>query len=231
MNVFANPKIIACTIALATCVASTALSAATVVNGDFESTDTSIGVANGNTLDNLQSGPGLSWDVFSSIPGWSTGSGPGIEVQTTRSGFITPNSGDHYVELDSHGAASNSSMYQDIAFTQGTYQLSFWYSPRVNNGGGTNTVDYSIGSALSGSINGPGADAAFGVWTQIVSDTFTVASDTTLRLSFQASGEDETLGGFIDNVSITAVPLPAAAWLFGSALFGLITMRRRKAID
>lgn len=183
-----------------------------------------------------QCGPGSSWDVFSSIPGWSTDSGAGIEVQTTRTGIITPNSDHHYIELDSHGSSSNSNIYQDIAFTTGAYQLSFWYSPRVNDGGGTNTIEYSIGtssvddSVLGGSVNGPGVGGtSVGTWTQIT-DTFTVTSDTTLTLSFQAAGEDETLGGFIDDVSITAVPLPAAAWLFGSALFGLVTMsRRRKA--
>jgi hypothetical protein len=38
---------------------------------------------------------------------------------------------------------------------------------------------------------------------------------------------------FWDNISITAdvsaVPVPAAAWLFGSALLGLGAVKRRKA--
>jgi len=33
----------------------------------------------------------------------------------------------------------------------------------------------------------------------------------------------------LDNVVVSAVPLPAAAWLFGSGLLGLICMARKKA--
>lgn len=33
----------------------------------------------------------------------------------------------------------------------------------------------------------------------------------------------------IDNVALTAIPLPAAAWLFGSGLLGLVGMARRSA--
>ena len=32
----------------------------------------------------------------------------------------------------------------------------------------------------------------------------------------------------IDNLNVSAVPLPAAAWLFGSALLGLLSISRRK---
>jgi hypothetical protein len=34
----------------------------------------------------------------------------------------------------------------------------------------------------------------------------------------------------LDNIVVTAVPVPAAAWLFGSALAGLGWMRRRKTV-
>ena len=118
-------------------------------------------------------------------------------------------------------------MFQGIFFEEGTYELNFWCSPRESNAN-TNTIDYSVGTLLTGSVSGPGAGGTLvGQWTEII-DVFTVSSDTTLRLTFQAAGIDETLGGFIDNVSITAVPLPAAAWLFGSALLGLVTVARCK---
>jgi hypothetical protein len=35
--------------------------------------------------------------------------------------------------------------------------------------------------------------------------------------------------GVLDNIAVNTVPIPAAAWLFGSALAGLGWMRRRKA--
>jgi hypothetical protein len=36
-------------------------------------------------------------------------------------------------------------------------------------------------------------------------------------------------GTFYDNISVSAVPVPGAVWLFGSALAGIIGLRRRKA--
>ena len=157
------------TVALATIIsatfASNSVSAATmVVNGDFEAVDHTLGIQNGGFLDELAtSGP--SWDVFGFIPGW-TGSGAGIEIQTNRTlNTVDAHSGGHYVELDSHGTGSNSGMSQAITLNKGTYQLSFWYSPRENTAG-TNTIDYSIGS-LSGSVSGPGTGTAVGSWTSI----------------------------------------------------------------
>jgi hypothetical protein len=40
----------------------------------------------------------------------------------------------------------------------------------------------------------------------------------------------DTLTIYIDNVSVQAVPIPAAAWLFGSALAGLGWMRRKQTV-
>ena len=39
---------------------------------------------------------------------------------------------------------------------------------------------------------------------------------------------DSTL--YIDNVTVTNTPIPAAVWLFGSSLAGLLGMRRRQAL-
>ena len=46
-------------------------------------------------------------------------------------------------------------------------------------------------------------------------------------LRFAATGIDDSLGGNIDNVSLNAVPVPAAAWLFGSA-FGVFGLAKRR---
>jgi hypothetical protein len=39
----------------------------------------------------------------------------------------------------------------------------------------------------------------------------------------------ETQSGGYDNIVVSAVPIPAAAWLFGSALAGLMGLRRIRA--
>jgi hypothetical protein len=46
------------------------------------------------------------------------------------------------------------------------------------------------------------------------------------RLVFQSSHGDHTIIGNL--TSLSAVPLPAAAWLFGSGVIGLIGLARRK---
>lgn len=223
-----------------------AASASTVVfNGTFEDTSSSTpgaGLVNGQAIGDLASGPGRSWDVFTSIPGWTTDSGAGIEVQTNRTlSSIDAHSGQHYIELDSHPkATSNSSMVQTIMLGIGTYKLSFWYSPR-NGDAGSNGIEYSVTGAapnnnvlLLNGLTGPSAanGTSVGNWTQFTS-RFTVATgDSPVHLKFEATGKANTLGGFVDSVSISAVPVPAGLPMLLTAVagFGYVARRRtRKA--
>jgi len=48
-------------------------------------------------------------------------------------------------------------------------------------------------------------------------------------LKFAATGTSDSLGGNIDYVQLNAVPVPAAAWLFASALC-LFGFARRNSI-
>lgn len=201
--------------------AATAASAVTVVNGSFEDVSGSTQIA----------GSG-SWSVYETIPGWTTVAGEGIEVQTNT--VITAQDGRRYVELDSHpnntlsGATTNSTMTQVVELALGLYELSFWYSPRTNDPG-TNGILYSIGD-LAGSITGPGSDplTSVGSWTRIV-ETFMITTAGSYNLTFAADGTANRLGGFIDDVSISAIPLPAGGVLLLTALGGLAIVRRRKA--
>ena len=57
--------------------------------------------------------------------------------------------------------------------------------------------------------------------------TRVVTVDGTDPLSFRNDVPLDDLGILLDNVSVSAVPVPAAVWLFGSALAGLGWMRRK----
>ena len=61
-----------------------------------------------------------------------------------------------------------------------------------------------------------GALPVGGVWTVAVGEC--CSSDTPVRSN----------GDYVLNVSVSAVPIPAAVWLFGSGLLGLVGMVRRK---
>ncbi|MEM1235327.1 MAG: VPLPA-CTERM sorting domain-containing protein [Pseudomonadota bacterium] len=200
---------------------ATASHSATVTNGSFE--DIGAGALNGN-----------GWNHFLNIPGW-TGD-PNVEVQsnsTLGSSVNTP-FGDRYAELDTNQDAG---IYQDIFLDAGKYMLNFWYSPRVNaSPTTTNDMDYSISMGatdlLLGSINGaPNLAYQHGVFTE-VTGRFAVESAGLVRLAFSANGGSfyngcGNCGALIDNVSISAVPLPAAGWMLLAGFGGLVAMRRR----
>ena len=59
-----------------------------------------------------------------------------------------------------------------------------------------------------------------------------MVAPTTVAINFLAVGTSDSLGGYIDDVKLTAVPVPAAAYLFGSALLGMmgIGYRRNKKL-
>lgn len=187
-------------------------SANVIVNGDFED---DVGLS------------GTAWNVFNSINGWSTLSGPGIEVQHNT--IVTAQSGDQYVELDSYG---NSAMSQSISgLTAGqSYDLSFWFHARTNNGSNDNGIDVYWGDSAPGTLELSIVDAIFSDFTSGWQE-FTlnlIASASTMYLTFSAAGWNNSLGGFVDNVSMTAsVPEPGSLALLAIGLLGLALGRRR----
>ncbi|EIC23434.1 hypothetical protein [Thiorhodovibrio frisius] len=219
---------------LAACGAMSVASANLVTNGSFEIGDNADGSwshGNGNG----------TWDTYERIRGWTAvGEGAAIEIQTGQpypsvdSPYYTPKApnGDSLAELDAHNDSANSGMKSDdINVTGGTYKLSFQYTGRTENAE-TNRIDYGyiFGNDTllqdQWTISGTVSEG----W-QLITQTFTLDSADTLNLTFFALGDDDTLGGFIDDVKLTAVPIPAALPLFMSALAGLgfVGFRRRKA--
>ncbi|MEM1313333.1 MAG: hypothetical protein AAGI51_02185 [Pseudomonadota bacterium] len=209
-------------------------------NGDFESVDGRTDINGNNPLNGLASPPGGSWAVYSSLPGgWIASGGPGIEIQTNRTlGAIDSldgfdgNPGEHYVELDSHHAAdTNSGMEQSLLLEKGKYVFSFFYSPRTGNvGADDNLINWEILPGLgSDFISGPnpvGNPATeVGKWTKLTT-FFELADQTNVTFRIFAGGKDNSLGGFVDNVSVSAVPVPAAFLMLASA-FGLAGAVRR----
>ncbi|MCW9035547.1 MAG: DUF642 domain-containing protein, partial [Rhodospirillales bacterium] len=145
-----------------------------------------------------------NWGLFENggadVPGWESDKGS-LELQANGVGGLRAQDGNVLLELDSHGANSDSHIYQDLA-TQGneTFNLNFWYSPRQNNAEESNMVKVLWNGEVIDELRADSKGWEF--------KTYTVESDpeaATSRLEFQAVDDNNTLGGFIDNVSVTSV--------------------------
>lgn len=216
-------------VAAAIIVSPVAASAVTLLNGSFESdpmvrSQGANGGSHGrNRVFSRLPNSGASWGIWTDgVEGWSS-SKQGIEFQTERTLGLKPADGKYYVELDTQ---RNSWIEQEVKLSVGTYELSFAYSPRTRNPS-DNGISYMIAD-LNGFITGPTKEVVRREWTY-VTERFTVATEDLYTLRFAAEGRSNSLGGFIDDVQLSAVPVPAGMLLMGTALAGLGLVRRKKS--
>ncbi len=203
-----------------------------LVNGNFDSTHNyspGAGLVNKIKLNEMKSG---QWDVYNSIDGWTSGKNDsGVEIQYNT--VVRAHSQNFYVELDSHPSpTSNSSITQTVFLDPGMYNLSFWYMARTNtpndNGISFRVSNNPLGTQedhlLFGDVDGVRAD--FKDWLEY-SYSFNVKTAANYELMFAATGWENTLGGFLDDVSITPTPEPAGMLLLGFGLIGFATIGRK----
>ncbi|MBL0709919.1 MAG: PEP-CTERM sorting domain-containing protein [Colwellia sp.] len=225
--------------------ASSITNATLITNGSFEQTrftdnSTSFGAVFNTNLQSYEN-KRRSWDVFYTLPGWMTVFGNGIELQknvVTRSQH-----GEHHIELDSYksykSGSSNSVMTQTIdSLTVGEdYLLEFYYKPRTNskNDNGINVFwqDSSINFDINmqASFVADGTSLSTPKW--IKQSTVLTANADSMNLSFGSFGRQNTLGGLVDNVSLTrvsSVPEPATIVLLLLGFTFLIARKRKQLL-
>lgn len=178
-----------------------------VVDGSFES---------------VKQAPG-TWNVYTALPGWTTTSGPGIEVRDQLAGKAFD--GNNFVELDS---TSNSAMAQTLSTVAGqSYVLSFAYSARGGVPASSTPISVSWDGTLVGTADLDGTHQSGNVWN-IYSYTVTARGNDVL--SFAAGGASDGYGGSLDAVSVVAaVPEPSTVLLMlgGMVVIGLSLRGRR----
>lgn len=178
-----------------------------IVNGGFESPAISAG----------------NYGIFTSIPGWTSTLGDGLELQNNAAG--TPFEGHNLMELDSN---NNSNARQSIATTiNQSYDLSFEYSPRPGISSASNPVEVYFGGNLIDTLTGVGAGNT--VWS--LKQYTVVATGASSVLEFRAVGTSDSLGGYIDDVKMDVSPVPEVSLpgvVFGAG-FAAMALRRFKA--
>lgn len=163
-----------------------------IVNGSFEE---------GHGLGNR------NWNTYGEgrIPGWNPdldASNAPIEIQNGNLGGIRAQDGTAKLELDSHARGSftqsNAHVYQDVDTDPGqSYELTFHYAPRPRDGGSGSSdaeVWWNGEKVATLTDETPG-------WREITLNVKGGEADVT-RLEFRAAGKENTLGGYIDNVSL-----------------------------
>lgn len=172
---------------------------------------TSAAVVFTSTFEGVPGGPTPgSFVILPSADGW-TGN-PDIELQNNVAGAPAPNGGQVFVELDAY---FNSAMSRVIG--AGTYKLDYLYSPRPNIALNSNGIEV----LLNGVSLGIQAQQGLGQtsWSQVFLGPFTATAGSTL--TFRAIGNSDSLGGYIDNITLTAVPEPAS-WALLILGFGVV---------
>lgn len=145
-----------------------------------------------------------SWDVFGRVAGWMRSSGPGIEIQHGVAG--APFEGGQHVELDSH---ASSSMFQWLPTTPGaTYLVTYRVSPRPGIAAEDNALEVSWDGDV---IDRYVSDRVVGETEWELRAMLVVASSTSTRLELADISESNSLGAYIDDVSVKLVgraPVP-----------------------
>lgn len=141
-----------------------------------------------------------AWNVFPTIPGWRTVSGPGIEVQAGAAG--TPAEGRQLVELDSHAPTS---IAQDVATSpRQRYEVRLSFAARAGTNRATNRLAVVWEGQVIARIDADGTGTDQPRWVTV--SYFVTARGRQATLELRDEGAADGLGTYIDNVSVTVAP-------------------------
>jgi len=168
--------------------------------------------------------PGQPYLLDAQPFGWT---GIGDLTRQGYAGAVSSGNGNQWFDLNPDVSKGNG-IYQYINLNAGqSYAFSFEY----NGGGGGSTTEifFSLGSVFSGGVSTAELNVYGGTPWQVYSYAFVSPVSGPEKLDFMPNGVWS--GGFIDNVQLDTVPLPASILSLGAALapfvgIGLARARR-----
>ncbi len=180
-----------------------------IQNGSFEFPE----VTDPAKWEIFQSGTsGLVWTVEwnGGFATWGGRTRPSPALVEYHEGVLGPaQDGDQYAELDSdwfgpndplNGEPALIKIYQNIATTPGAkYKLHYYFSPRPSTGSTENTLYVNIDSVLV-QTQGPVAGGGSIVWSEYTYEF--IATNASTKIEFIGGGDNNSLGIFLDNVSV-----------------------------
>ncbi|MBU0757277.1 MAG: DUF642 domain-containing protein [Nanoarchaeota archaeon] len=186
-----------------------------VINGGFE---TPVVTATQNWNIYPSGTTNLGWNVnwYSTSTSYNSYTRPSIanlELQRGVSGWF-PAEGSQYAELDTdwnglsgslNGEPASVSMFQDLATIPGeTYKIRFMFSPRPETSSQDNILVFSWEGAVKDTISAAGQSNT--AWSTHEYE-FKATSSTT-RINFDDAGIPNSLGTFVDDVSVKCIQTP-----------------------
>jgi len=174
----------------------------------------------------------------------TTGSGSGYELTLVSNFSFQVTNVDAFGNVSFGNASGTSSLYFDttpdysFAADSGFNNGDLLLTGTINGGNGILTSfgigagQYSLNlSGVFGSYNSavynPGIGGANALFSLNANSSPLIAAVSSVQGNSVAGGFAATTTG---TLTLTAVPVPAAVWLFGSALVGLTSIARRKAL-
>ena len=158
---------------------------------------------------------------YNSFANWDVTAGTVDLIKNGNSWGITSSEGDYSVDLD--GSTGNAGVLTSKdGFAAGTYMVSFDISGNQRNGFDILDVTFDGVKLVDGLVKQAGDN--------FITLTFLATVSEGAKLAFANLGGDN-LGMILDNVSVSAVPVPAALFLFAPALMGMVGLRRKMKVE
>jgi hypothetical protein len=177
-----------------------------------------------NSLVDDFEGEGVSGTVlnYSSFNNWNVLDGT-VDLKKTGTYGVTCNGSSYCVDLD--GSTFDAGILESKeSFVAGDYRVNFSFSGNQRGDGAVNATDeFTVKFVADGTVVLQETIAYTQGWT-LFDKLITIGSLS--KLQFFVDGGD-TQGVMLDDISVSKVPVPAAAFLFAPAVLGFIGLRRK----